>query len=137
MIPARYTALRTELAVILKDFSRVLLEELGADCPLPGDPSRTVSGLAVDESLKGWLGEHEAAVTARPTLDEDFLREVAAGNSPAVVWRSETKAPPEALERASDLGLALFELAPDVPLRRLNALFGDRKSTRLNSSHAN
>src|SRR5215210_7868648 len=123
MIQARYTALRTELAVILKDFSRMLLEELGADCPLPGDPSRTVTGLAVDESLKGWLGEHEAAVTARPNLDDDFLREVAAGGSPAVVWRSERKAPPEALERASDLGLALFELAPDVPLRRLNALF--------------
>ncbi|HKH12741.1 MAG TPA: helix-turn-helix domain-containing protein [Rubrobacter sp.] len=109
--------------MILKDFSRMLLEELGADCPLPGDPSRTVTGLAVDESLKGWLGEHEAAVTARPNLDDDFLREVAAGGSPAVVWRSERKAPPEALERASDLGLALFELAPDVPLRRLNALF--------------
>jgi sugar diacid utilization regulator len=124
MIPARYTALRTELAVILKDFSRVLLEELGADCPLPGDPSRTVSGVAVDEALKGWLGEHEAAVTARPSLDGEFLREVAAGGSPAVVWRSEGKAPPEVLERASDLGLALFELAPDVPLRRLNALFG-------------
>ncbi len=124
MILARYTALRTELAVILKDFSRVLLEELGADCPLPGDPSCTVSGIAVDESLKGWLGRDEAAVTARPVLDEEFLREVAAGGSPAVVWRSEAKAPPEALERASALGLALFELAPDVPLRRLGALFG-------------
>jgi len=124
MIPTRYTALRTELAVILKDFSRVLLEELGADCPLPGDPSRSVSGLAVDEALKGWLGKHEAAVTARENLDDEFLQEVAAGGSPAVVWRSERKAPPEVLERASDLGLALFELAPDVPLRRLNALFG-------------
>ncbi|CAA9397836.1 MAG: Regulator of polyketide synthase expression [uncultured Rubrobacteraceae bacterium] len=124
MIPARYTALRTELAVILKDFSRVLLEELGADCPLPGDPSRAVSGLAVDEPLKGWLGRDEAAVTARPTLDDGFLGEVAAGGSPAVVWRSEAKARPEVLERASALGLALFELAPDVPLRRLSALFG-------------
>ena len=124
MIPARYTALRTELAVILKDFSRVLLEELGADCPLPGDASRTVSGLAVDEALKNWLGRHEAAVTARPHLDDEFLREVAAAGSPAVVWRSEEKAPPEVLERAGALGLALFELAPDVPLRRLNALFG-------------
>ena len=124
MIPARYTALRTELSVILKDFSRVLLEELGADCPLPGDPSRTVSGLAVDEALKGWLGHHEAAVTARPNLDDEFLTEVAAAGSPAVVWRSGEKAPPEVLERAGALGLALFELAPDVPLRRLNALFG-------------
>ena len=124
MIPARYTALRTELAVILKDFSRVLLEELGADCPLPGDASRTVSGLAVDEALKGWLGRHEAAVTARPHLDDEFLQEVAAAGSPAVVWRSGEKAPPEVLERAGALGLALFELAPDVPLRRLNALFG-------------
>ena len=110
--------------MILKDFSRVLLEELGADCPLPGDSSRTVAGLAVDEALKGWLGRHEAAVTARPHLDEEFLQEVAAVGSPAVVWRTEEKAPPEVLERASALGLALFELAPDVPLRRLNALFG-------------
>ncbi|MDP9437300.1 MAG: hypothetical protein M3P49_00900, partial [Actinomycetota bacterium] len=110
--------------MILKDFSRVLLEELNADCPLPGDPSRTVSGVAVDEALKGWLGKQEAAVTARPNLDDEFLREVAANGSPAVVWRSEEKAPPEVLERASALGLALFELAPDVPLRRLSALFG-------------
>src|ERR687893_195863 len=124
MIPARYTALRTELSVILKDFSRVLLEELGADCPLPGDPSRTVSGLAVDEALKGWLGRHEAAVTARPNLDDEFLTEVAAAGSPAVVWRSGEKAPPEVLERAGALGLALFELAPDVPLRRIHARSG-------------
>src|SRR4028118_474137 len=99
MIPARYTALRTELAVILKDFSRVLLEELGDDCPLPGDPSRTVSGVAVDEALKGWLGKHEAAVTARPSLDEEFLREVAAAGSPAAAWRSEGEAPPAGLGR--------------------------------------
>ena len=34
MIRADYTMLRTERAVILKDFSRILLEELEADCPL-------------------------------------------------------------------------------------------------------
>ena len=63
MIPACYTALRTETAVILKDFSRMMLEELGADCPLPGDASRVVTGLALDEPLKGWISRDEAAVT--------------------------------------------------------------------------
>ena len=124
MLLAAYNVLRTEMAVILKDFSRALLEELDADCPLPGDPSRPVSGLAVDEPLKGWLGPDDAAVTSRDPLDEDFLREVADAGAPAVVWRSVGTVPPEVLERASALGLALFTLPPDVPLRRLQAVFG-------------
>ena len=121
MIRAGYSVLRTETAVILKDFSRVLLEELDADCPLPGDPSRPVSGLSVEEPLKGWLGPDEAAVTARETLDEDFLRGVAAGGSPAVVWRSDAPVPSAVRETMSALGLALLVLPPDVPLRRLQA----------------
>ncbi len=55
MTPAGYTRLRTELAVILKDFSRILLEELGADCPLPGEATRQVRGLAVEEPVKAWI----------------------------------------------------------------------------------
>jgi sugar diacid utilization regulator len=114
--------------LILRDFSRALLEELGGSCPLAGDPSRSVIGLAVDEPLDGWLGKHEAAVTARKALDDDFLQEVAAAGSPAVVWRSDEQAPPQAVERASALGLALFALAPELPLRRLYEIFsgGDR-----------
>ncbi len=121
MIRAGYIALRTGRAVILRDLSRVLLEELEADCPLPGDPSRPVAGLAVEEPLKGWLGPDEAAVTGRKTLDDDFLEAVAAGGSPAVVWRSGAAVPPAVTEKMSALGLALLVLPPDVPLRRLQA----------------
>jgi sugar diacid utilization regulator len=122
--------------LILRDFSRALLEELGGSCPLPGDPSRSVAGLALDEPLKGWLGKHEAAVTARESLDGDFLQEVAAAGSPAVVWRSGERVPSEALERASALGLAVFGLAPEVPLRRLQELFGDGDGLLLLSHRA-
>ncbi len=121
MIRAGYIALRTEKAVILRDLSRVLLEELEADCPLPGDPSRLVTGLALEEPLKGWLGPDEAAVTTRETLDEDFLEGVAAGGSPVVVWRSGAAVPTAVTEKMSALGLGLLVLPSDVPLRRLQA----------------
>jgi sugar diacid utilization regulator len=123
MIRAGYTTLRTEFAVILKDFSRILLEELDADCPLPGDATRQVRGLAVDEPVKGWVSRDEVAVTARDTLDEDFLEGLASTGSPAVVWRTEGEAQPGAVERAAALGLGLFVLTPEVPLRRLFEIF--------------
>jgi sugar diacid utilization regulator len=123
MIRAGYTTLRTEFAVILKDFSRILLEELDANCPLPGDATRQVRGLAVDEPVKGWISEGEVAVTARETLDDDFIEGIASTGSPAVVWRLEGEAQPEAVERAAALGLGLFVLAPEVPLRRLFEIF--------------
>jgi PucR family transcriptional regulator, purine catabolism regulatory protein len=123
MIRAGYTTLRTEFTVILKDFSRILLEELDADCPLPGDATRQVRGLAVDEPVKGWISADEVAVTARETLDDDFIEGLASIGSPAVVWRLEGEAQPEAVERAAALGLGLFVLAPEVPLRRLFEIF--------------
>ena len=123
IIRAGYTTLRTERAVILKDFSRILLEELEADCPLPGDATRRVRGLAVDEPVKGWISADEVAVTDRETLDEDFMKAVASAGSPAIVWRREGGAEPEAIERAAALGLGLFLLAPDVPLQRLFEVF--------------
>ena len=109
--------------MILKDFSLILLEELEADCPVLGEATRQVRGLAVDEPVKGWISQDEAAVTARETLDEDFMRGVAAAGSPAVVWRLEGEAPTESVERAAALGLGLFVLAPEVPLRRLFEIF--------------
>jgi sugar diacid utilization regulator len=123
MIRAGYTTLRTEFAVILKDFSRILLEEFDADCPLPGDASRQVRGLAVDEPVKGWISPDEVAVTAREMLDEEFMEGLASTGSPAVVWRLEGEAQPEAVERAAAHGLALFVLTPEVPLRRLFEIF--------------
>jgi sugar diacid utilization regulator len=109
--------------VILKDFSLILLQELDADCPLPGDAARRVRGVAVDEPLKGWISDSQVAVTARETLDEEFLQEVASIGSPAIVWRLEGEAPARSVERAAELGVGLFVLAPEVPLRRLFEIF--------------
>ena len=109
--------------MILKDFSLILLEELDADFPLPGDATRQVRGLAVDEPVKGWISPNEVAVTARETLDEDFVRGVASAGSPAIVWRFEGEAPADSVERAAALGVGLFVLTPGVPLRRLFEIF--------------
>ena len=123
MIRAGYTMLRTERVVILKDFSRILLEELEADCPLPGDATRRVRGLAVDEPVKGWISPDEVAVTGREILDEDFMRTVASAGSPAIVKRGRDGVEPEAVEQAAALGLGLFLLTSDVPLKRLFDVF--------------
>jgi sugar diacid utilization regulator len=123
MMRAGYTRLRTEPVVILKDFSLILLEELDADCPLPGDATRQVRGLAVDEPVKSWISPDDVAITTRGSLDEDFMQEVASTGSPAIVWRLEGEAPVESVERAADLGIGLFVLTPDVPLRRLFEIF--------------
>jgi sugar diacid utilization regulator len=123
MIRAGYTMLRTEPVVILKDFSRILLEELEADCPLPGEAIRRVRGLAIDEPVKVWISPDEVAVTDREILDDDFMNSVAIAGSPAVVWRREGEAQPEAVEKAAALGLGLFLLAPEVPLKRLFDVF--------------
>jgi sugar diacid utilization regulator len=123
MIRAGYTMLRTEPVVILKDFTRILLEELEADCPLRGDATRRVRGLAIDEPIKGWISPDEAAVTDRETLDEDFMKAVSSAGSPAIIWRREDGAQPEAVELADKLGLGLFVLSPGVPLGRLFGVF--------------
>ena len=123
MIRAAYTRLRMEPVVILKDLSLILLEELDADCPLPGDPTRQVRGLAVDEPVKGWISPDEVAVTAREALDDDFMQGVASTGSPAIVWRLDGEAPVESVERAAAVGIGLFVLSPDVPLRRLLEIF--------------
>ncbi|MDP8944679.1 MAG: hypothetical protein M3N03_01935, partial [Actinomycetota bacterium] len=115
--------LRTELVVILKDFSLILLQEFGADCPLPGDAARQVRGLAVDEPIKGWISTDEVAVTARETLGEDFVQGIASAGSPAIVWRLEGEAPAASVGRAAALGVGLFVLTPEVPLRRLFGIF--------------
>jgi sugar diacid utilization regulator len=109
--------------VILKDFSLILLQELDADCPLPGDATKRVRGLAVDEPIKGWITDDQVAITTRETLDEDFLQDVASVGSPAIVWRLEGEAPAESVERAAELGVGLFVLAPEVSLRRLFEIF--------------
>ncbi len=124
MTRAGYTTLRTEPVVILKDFSRILLEELEADRPLPGDADRQVLGLAIDEPVKGWISRDEVAVTARETLDDDFMKGLVSAGSPAIIWRREGEAQPGAVERTAAHGLGLFLLSPEVPVKRLFEIFG-------------
>jgi hypothetical protein len=128
--------LRTEPVVILKDFSLILLQELDADCPLPGDAARRVRGLAVDEPVKDWISSDEVAVTARETLDEDFVQGVVSAGSPAIVWRREGEAPAESVGRAAELGVGLYLLTPDVPLRRLFEIFSQDEGLLLLSHGA-
>jgi sugar diacid utilization regulator len=109
--------------MILKEFSQILVEELGASRLVPGEPSRPVRGLSVEEPTNGWLATDEIAVTSRETLDDGFLKCVAESGSPAVVWRSGAEPAPEAVDLAGVLGLGLFAVSPEVPLRRLLAVF--------------
>lgn len=107
----------------LEQLTRTLVEELGARCSTPGDASRAVLGMAVEEPVKGWLDKGEVVITAREVLDDDFLRDVAGAGSPAVVWRRDEEPPPAVTQSAETLGLGLFVIPPEVPLRRLLALY--------------
>ena len=109
--------------MILKKLFNTLVEEYGGRRLAPGDPGRTVRGLAVDEETEGWLGPDEAAVTARGKLDDKFLATVSEGGATAVVWRTGSKSPEEAARRAGELGLGLIAVPPEVPLRKLLSLF--------------
>jgi sugar diacid utilization regulator len=109
--------------MILKEFSRILVEELDARRLVPGDASRPVRGLAVEEPTTGWLEKDEVAVTSRETLDEGFLKGAAEAGSPAIVWRGAGDLAPEVAELATALGLGLFAISPEVPLRRLFSAF--------------
>jgi sugar diacid utilization regulator len=109
--------------MILKEFSRTVVEELGARRLASGDAARPVRGLAVEEPTPRWLEKDEVAVTSRERLEDEFLRSVGETGSPAVLWRRDGEPPPEAAERAAALGLGLFLVSREVPLRRLLSVF--------------
>ena len=120
----------------LKQVTRKLVEELDARCSTPGDASRAVQGVSIEEPVKGWLDKDEIVVTSREVLDDDFLRDVAGGGSPAVVWRRQEEPPPEVTRGAETLGLGLFVIPPEVPLRRLLALYTEGDELLLRSHEA-
>ena len=109
--------------MILKEFSQILVEELDARRLASGDASRPVRGLAVEEPAVGWLEKDEVAITSRETLDEGFLKGAAEAGAPAIVWRSGGEPVPEAAQLAAALGLGLFVVPPEVPLRLLLSAF--------------
>ncbi len=109
--------------MILKELFNTLTKDLGGRRLAPGDPGRSVKGLAVDEETEGWLGPDEVAMTARGKLDDKFLATVSEGGAPAVVWRTGSKSFEEAARRAEELGLGLVIVPPEVPLRELLSIF--------------
>ncbi len=109
--------------MILKELFNTLAKEFGARRLAPGDPGRSVRGLAVDEETEGWLGPDEVVVTARAKLDDKFLAIVAEGVAPAIVWRTDTTITEDAARQARELGLGLFAVSPGVPLRDLFSIF--------------
>ena len=109
--------------MILKEFSRMLVEEIDARRLVPGDAVRPVRGLAVEEPTGDWLEKDEVAVTSRERLEDEFLHSISETGSPAVLWRKDGEPPPEAAQRATELGLGLFMVSPEVPLRRLLSFF--------------
>jgi sugar diacid utilization regulator len=120
----------------LEQVTRRLVEELDARCSTPGDASRAVQGVAVEEPVKGWLEKDEVVVTSREVLDIDFLRDVAGAGSPAVVWRRDEEPRPEVTLNAERLGVGLFVVPPGVPLRRLLSLYAEGDELLLRSHEA-
>ncbi|CAN5687872.1 hypothetical protein BH24ACT21_BH24ACT21_18960 [soil metagenome] len=114
--------------MILRDFRQIITQDLGAVCPVEGDDSSVVSGLAVDEGSgesNGWLESGEIAVSSRDTLDSEFLKNAQEVGSPALIWRTDNPPNGEAVDLVRKLGIGLFTLAPTVPLKRLFSAFSE------------
>lgn len=109
----------------LEEFFDTLIGELKGRLLVPGDASRTVAGIALEDTAEGWLGPDEVVVTARETLDEGFLDDVVEGGTPAVVWRTKTEPAAGTLRRVEGKGIGLAILPPGVPLRRVVSLSGE------------
>lgn len=126
--------------MMLGDFTQALVADTGARQVLAGDSRRDVKGLAVDEaaggSVDGWLQKGDVAVTSRPSLEAGFLEELAGSGCPALVWRSPEEPSGEAVERAGELGLGLSVVSPEVPLRRMFAVFSESNRLLLRSHGA-
>ncbi|MGB3683671.1 MAG: helix-turn-helix domain-containing protein [Rubrobacteraceae bacterium] len=119
--------------MILKEFSRILLEDFGATCPAPGDGGRAVKGLAVEEGKEGWVEAGEVGVVSRGSLDQKLLEDAQRAGSPALLWRTDEGSPNGATERARDLGLGLFILPPNMPLKKLFSIFSGGQELLLHS----
>jgi len=122
--------------LLLKDFARILMEDLGATRAVSGDGSREVKGISVEEALEGWLAPSEAAVVSRDAMDEDFLEEMVEGGCPAIVRRSAEEFPAAVVKTASKLKVGLYTIPPDVPLRRLLSMFAGESGLLLLSHGA-
>ena len=125
-----------EWTLILGDLTLALTSEFGGRCLAPGDPRRTVGGLAVEEPAEGWIEKGEAAVSGRDILDMDFLTELRERGAPALIWRKNGGPPADVVDKARELGLGLLVVPPEVPLRRLLSIFSTNDGLLLRSHSA-
>ena len=109
----------------LEEFFDTLIGELKGRRVVPGDASKVVRGITQEDDAEGWLGPGEVVVTARETLDEGFLDDIAEGGTPAVAWRTKVEPSAETIRRIEGKGIGLAVLPPVVPLRRVVSIFGD------------
>ncbi len=119
--------------MILKELSRILIEDFGATCPAPGDGGRPVQGLAVEEGMKGWIESGEVGVTSGGSLAPDLLESLKEAGAPALLWRTEVEAPDGVVDRARELGLGLFLLPRKLPLKKLFSIFTGGQELLLHS----
>ncbi len=119
--------------MILKEFSRILVEDFGATCAVPGDGGRPVQGVAVEEGSQGWIEAGEAGVTSRKSLEAEFLESVQKAGAPALLWRTDGEPAKAVVEKAGELGLGLFLLPSDIPLKKLFSIFSGSQGLLLHS----
>ena len=114
--------------MILKELSTILIEDLGAVCPAPGDDGRAVNGLAVEEGMDGWIEAGEVGITSRKSLAPEVLDDVKEAGGPALIWRTGEEAQNGILEKARELGVGLFILPPQMPLKKIfSVLYGGQE----------
>lgn len=119
--------------MILKELSRILIEGFEATCPAPGDGGRSVRGLAVEEGRKGWIETGEVGITSRDSLDPELLESLKEVGAPALLWRTGVEAPDGVVDRARELGLGLFLLPQNIPLKKLFSIFSGGQELLLHS----
>ena len=119
--------------MILKELSRILLEDFDATCPTLGDGGRAVKGLAVEEGKDGWIEAGEVGVVSRKSLDPKLLEEARRAGSPALLWRTDGEPVNGAADKARELGLGLFLLPPNMPLKKLFSIFSGGQGLLLHS----
>ena len=119
--------------MILKELSTLLIEGLGAAYPVPGDGGRDVTGLAVEEDMDGWIEAGEVGITSRKAPAPELLDAVKKAGSPALIWRTDEEDANGISAKAKEVGLGLFILPPQMPLKKIFSVLSGGQELLLHS----
>ncbi|MGI8650692.1 MAG: PucR family transcriptional regulator [Rubrobacter sp.] len=115
-------------------------DDFGARVLSPGDASREIMGLSVEETTEGWLEVGTVAFVSRSRKEAGYLKLVERAKecaSPAILLRRTEGDPPQlsanVVREAKERGVALLELSSGVPVGRLTAMLlaEERRETEL------